>query len=431
MNDITHSFGKNIGPTKKEDRIDILDFLRGFAVLGIVAANIIAFGQPMAASIYPGAFKVESGDPDGWLWMLQFILIDGKMRAIFSILFGAGLYLFVQKAKEKGAGIYLQVWRLVILLAAGAFHYLFIWSGDILTYYAIFGLAALPLIGMKPKSQLILGLAGYAIGALVYVSLFTGMFMVAEASSVEDSRFLEEKTALETAVKKNLEQDRVLEDAISSGDYGQAISFQVKERAFHQIGNASFVGLETLPLILIGIGLFRLGFFAQPMETRKRNLAFGFALTLAVGIHVLLAIVVKSYGFSYFSTTAAVTGWSAIPRLIMALSLMGLFIVNQNRLSGYFSRLFRNAGKTAFTNYIGTSILMMFVFHGWGLGLYGELNRPQLYAIVLLTWIIMLTWPIFWLNKYRHGPLEWAWRCLTYRKIIPNKIHIRKASHAN
>ena len=77
------------------------------------------------------------------------------------------------------------------------------------------------------------------------------------------------------------------------------------------------------------------------------------------------------------------------------------------------------AGRMAFSNYLGTSILMLFVFHGFGLGLFGELSRPQLYLVVLATWVIMLAWSKAWLSAFRFGPLEWLWRCLTYGKMFP------------
>ena len=68
---------------------------------------------------------------------------------------------------------------------------------------------------------------------------------------------------------------------------------------------------------------------------------------------------------------------------------------------------------------LGTSILMLFVFHGFALGLYGELTRPQLYIVMLVAWAIMLAWSKAWLSVYRYGPLEWLWRCLTYGKLFP------------
>ena len=98
------------------NRIEILDLIRGIAVLGILAANIVAFGQPWSAYMFPGAFMVPTQDDGGWLWLAQFVLIDGKMRGIFTLLFGVGVYIFMERAWAKGFTSLLQVRRLFFLL---------------------------------------------------------------------------------------------------------------------------------------------------------------------------------------------------------------------------------------------------------------------------------------------------------------------------
>ena len=94
------------------------------------------------------------------------------------------------------------------------------------------------------------------------------------------------------------------------------------------------------------------------------------------------------------------------------------FVLVDGKMRGLFALLF-GAGRTAFTNYIGTSAVMMIVFHGWGLGLFGTLGRIELYGVAALTWAGMLAWPQWWLARYRFGPLEWLWRCLTYGRLFP------------
>ena len=97
-----------IAPVAAAERIDTLDFIRGLAVMGILAANIVAFGQPFEAYMYPTAFLTDPADPGGWMWIAQFILIDGKMRGLFTLLFGAGVYLFMEKAWARGGTRKLQ-----------------------------------------------------------------------------------------------------------------------------------------------------------------------------------------------------------------------------------------------------------------------------------------------------------------------------------
>ena len=103
----------------------------------------------------------------------------------------------------------------------------------------------------------------------------------------------------------------------------------------------------------------------------------------------------------------------------MILGLAALLALWGPRATGWLGRRISAAGRMAFSNYLGTSILMLFVFHGWALGLFGELTRPALYGVMLATWAIMLIWSPAWLARYRFGPLEWLWRCLTYMRIFP------------
>ena len=118
------------------NRIASLDFIRGLAVMRILWANIVAFGQPFSAYLYPDAFLTPHGEVSDWMWIVQFILIDGKMRGLFTLLFGAGLYLFMEKAWERGASRWLQARRLFWLALFGAVHFFLIWRGDILMMYS-------------------------------------------------------------------------------------------------------------------------------------------------------------------------------------------------------------------------------------------------------------------------------------------------------
>ena len=89
------------------------------------------------------------------------------------------------------------------------------------------------------------------------------------------------------------------------------------------------------------------------------------------------------------------------------------------RASGWLAERISAAGRAAFTNYLGTSIVMLVLFHGWGVGLYGALGRTELHLVTLAAWVLMLAWSKPWLERFRFGPLEWLWRCLTYLRVFP------------
>ncbi|WP_296721944.1 DUF418 domain-containing protein [Erythrobacter sp.] len=410
-----------IAPVAAGERIDTLDFIRGLAVMGILAANIVAFGQPFDAYMYPAAFKVDAGDPGGWMWIAQFILIDGKMRGLFTLLFGAGLYLFMEKAWARGATRKLQAWRLFILMIFGMVHFFFIWPGDILFYYALFGFVALACIRWSIKAQLGLGLAGYMGGVLFYAAAMSMPWVVMSGALGDSPEMADARAGLESGMQETLARGDVPNAAIAAGDYGTLVMHRLTEQWSEPLLNALLFGFETLPLMLLGMALYRLGFFSGGFA-RGKMLLWGWVGVIFGGLaHLAIGLAMQADGFSYYGTLAAFVGWSPLPRLWMVLGLAALLVVYAPGATGWLGDRVRAAGRAAFTNYLGTSIVMMFVFHGWALGLFGELNRPQLYIVVALTWVLMLAWSKPWLDRYRYGPLEWLWRCLTYRQMFPLK----------
>lgn len=408
-----------VAPVAAAQRIDTLDFIRGIAVMGILWANIVAFGQPMDAYMYPAAFLTDAGDPGGWLWIAQFILIDGKMRGLFTLLFGAGMYLFMEKAWARGATRKLQAWRLAILMMFGMIHFFFIWSGDILFYYALFGFVALACLRWSVKTQLWVGLASYILGALLMGASLSFPWLVTDTAFGESTpAFAAKRADMISGVDATLAESEVVNTAIATGDYGALVTHRITEEWWKPLANALLFGFETLPLMFIGIALFRMGFFSGHWD-RAKMLRWGWIGVIAGGLaHLAIGLVVKSGGFSFYGTLAAFAGWSVLPRLWMVLGLAALLVAFAPAATGWLGERIRAAGRAAFTNYLGTSILMMFVFHGWALGLFGALNRPQLYLVVLLSWAVMLVWSKPWLDRYNYGPLEWLWRSLTYGRAF-------------
>lgn len=408
-----------IAPVTAGERISTLDFIRGLAVMGILAANIVAFGQPMEAYMYPAAFKTDAGDPGGWMWIAQFILIDGKMRGLFTLLFGAGIYLFMEKAWARGATRGLQAWRLIILMVFGMIHFFFIWYGDILFYYGVFGLIALACLKWSVKTQLWVGLAAYIVSALAFTAMFTALWAVADTPFGESTpQIAEERAQLLDGIDDTLARGEVPNAAMASGDYAGLVAHRIGEQWFEPLTNAMLFGFEMLPLMLIGIALYRLGFFSGSFDRGKMQLWGWIGLIAGGALHLAAGLVVQSSGFSFYSTLAAFVGWSVLPRLWMVLGLAALLVVYAPSATGWLGDRIRAAGRAAFTNYLGTSIVMMFVFQGWALGLFGVLNRPQLYIVVVLAWVVMLAWSKPWLDRFHYGPLEWLWRCLTYRQVF-------------
>ncbi len=421
MPDGTAAVGRETVAPRIADRIGSLDLIRGFAVMGILAANIIAFGQPFLSYMDPSQFLVPTGDPDGWLWIAQFVLVDGKMRGLFTLLFGAGLYLFMERAWARGSTRWLQARRLAILILFGAAHFFLVWRGDILFYYGICGLVLLLVLRWPASLQLKVGLLGYAAGAILYAAMMVPLYLVADTPMGDQAAFAEMRAGLEDSLQQEQADDAIEAELKQSSAFTPLIAHRLAMHGDEQFTNLFLFGPETLPLMLIGIALYRLGFFSGGIDPGRMKLWGWLGLLSGAGLHLLIGLWAQSTGFTYYASIAAFIGISVIPRLIMVLGLAALLVVYSPAWTGWLADRVRAAGRAAFTNYLGTSIAMIIVFHGWGLGLFGALSRPQLYLVTLIAWLVMLAWSKPWLDRFRYGPLEWLWRCLTYGRIFPLK----------
>jgi uncharacterized protein len=410
---------QTLAPAAQGERIGSLDFIRGIAVMGILAANIVAFGQPMVAYMYPAGFMVPNGDPEGWMWIAQFVLIDGKMRTLFTLLFGAGLYLFMERAWARGATRWLQVRRLAVLLLFGFAHFYLIWKGDILTLYAVWGIVALPFMRLSATAQMAIGVIVYILGGVLYSGLFGGMYFVSIMEPAGNAELIAAQDGFAAMKTTEIDKGAVEAALIQSGDYGGYVANNLTTHLTLPMVMWLQLSVETLPLILIGMAIYRMGFFDDSAD-RAAMLRWGWVGVIGGGLGSLgLALFNQSDGFSFIGTMWSFIGLSTFVRLPMALGLAALLVVYSPGWTGWLAQRVRAAGRAAFSNYLGTSIVMMLVFHGWALGLFGTLNRPQLYLVMVLAWGVMLAWSKPWLDRYRYGPLEWLWRCLTYGRLFP------------
>ncbi len=408
-----------VAPVAARERLVSLDFTRGVAVMGILGANIIAFGQPYLAYMWPGGFVAPMGPWADWLWVAQFVAVDGKMRGLFTLLFGAGLVLFADRAAARGASDWLQVRRLGWLLAFGLAHYYLLWRGDILTLYALCGLLALIALRWSPIHQAAVGVTVYVFGAL----LTTAQFGLVWAASETALRMSPGYAAVARETRRMLEGERAdafRENAINTrGSYADYVAHAVDAHRWNWIDLFTQSVLETLPLMLIGMALYRAGLFDGRLGAGAQarwgwwGVVVGTALTLALGLWAF------ADGLTYTGTMFAFLGPQAFTRLPVVLGLAALLALWGPRANGWLGSRVTAAGRMAFSNYLGTSLVMLIVFQGWGLGLFGALDRARLYVVVLAMWLVMLAWSKPWLARFRYGPLEWLWRCLTYGRLVP------------
>lgn len=407
--------------TRGADRLISLDFIRGIAVLGILFANITAFAHPFMVYVWPGAMPGGPTESDKLVWLIQYVLIDHKMRGLFTLLFGAGMMLFVERAWEKGSGRWLQLRRLLWLLLFGMIHYYLIWFGDILQTYAVWGMVALLFMKWRAKSQFLLGLVLYGLGALAMGGLFGSQYYFATNPEVAE-RILPEgqQESLAKVVPDTIEEVAEDIERVRSSSYGEVVRHQVVDETDQNLVGIAFGLAETIALILMGMALYRFGFFSGTLDPGEMRL-WGW-VGLGAGTLSSLALGLWAYAadFPFFLTFFVFEGLFMVPRLAFVLGLAALLVEWAPRAGqSWLGQRFVAAGRMAFSNYLGTSLIMMAIFPAWGLNLFGTMHRVALFGMVLAVWVLMLLWSKAWLERYRYGPLEWLWRCLTYWRLFP------------
>jgi uncharacterized protein len=399
-------------------RIAALDLVRGVAVLGILAVNVFNFAGPGSAAYSPNLPEPGSA-ADQWLFGAVLVLFEGKMRALFTLLFGASLLLFVERADERGRdGARLQRRRLGWLALLGYLHFALLWDGDILFLYAVVGFAALALRRAQPLPLVLAGLMLFTFWQGAFAALLSEQ-VIAEAAVSAGTASKTQAADHGQMVAEARRQDR---DDLAEARLGylDQVKSRMSDRPWLPLALVLFVFGETLPLMLIGMALFKTGFFSGAWSRRRlwqmaiHGIGAGGALTLAFTIWA------QGQGYPEFAMQLAIHFLLSFPHLAMALGYGALLVLAAPRLlASTLGQRLEAAGRMAFSNYIATSAVMTAAFGGWGLGLFGTLGEAQAWLLVPLVWALMLLWSKPWLSRFRQGPFEWLWRSLTEGRWLP------------
>lgn len=398
-----------------------LDALRGFAVMGILAMNITAFDMPFMAYMSPGVYGGHSG-ANLISWFVSYTIFDGKMRGLFSLLFGASMLLIAERAAAKGeSAAKVHYSRMIWLALFGLAHFFFIWFGDILFLYASVGCVAFLFRKWQPKTLMRSGIGIYAVGALLFSGAMGGMVYSQYRAQQPDATAKEIKDYKEMMSSPEFSGKGVEEDIkIYRSSYAEIVDYKLTKKWKEPFSGVPQSILETLPLMMIGMALLKNGFLLGQWDRRRyrRWAAYGIgigAIASAVSIWFQYHV-----GFNLIYVLNAQFAWMALPRLAMTLGYAAaLVLVIQSFANSGFIQRVAAAGRAAFTNYLGTSIAMTTIFYGYGLGLYGHVPRAQLWLFVIGAWIVMLLWSKPWLIRFRYGPFEWVWRSLARMKLQP------------
>ena len=388
-----------------------LDVIRGIAVMGILSVNIVNFSMVQAAYLNPQAYR-DASMGDLLLWAINMLLVDGKFRALFSMLFGASMLLVIDKAEAAGEwGAWLHVRRMVVLLAIGLAHAVLIWHGDILALYAMAGLIAL----LWARSSVTRMIAAAIILAILNTILFGAITATlvhqdiaahAPDAAPEIIRNWNANASSVFAIPSDIASDQ----AIYGGSWRGIVAHEWS-KLWAIFSNSLALMPDTLSLMLVGMAGYRSGFFTGAWDDRtyKRIAMWGIGIGLAG--HAALVVADLMTGF-YVPLVLGGFLAAMVPfRFAQALGYAALFVLWSRRNSGPV-KLVAAVGRAALTNYIGTSLVCTAIFYGWGLGLYGKVTRIEAWLVVPIVWALMLLWSKPWLERLRYGPLEWLWRSL-------------------
>lgn len=410
-------------PIAQRERIQMLDVIRGFALLGILLMNIEYFQRPLSAMLFGLDQSLEGVDRAvGWT---VFTFVQGKFYTMFSLLFGIGFVIFSDRAMAKHPHPRLLFLRRVIILALfGGVHIYFIWGGDILLTYAMCALV-LALFMNKPASSLWKwGLAIYLLPIFMTWLAAAALHFVMQDPTAADE-ILTDMAATQADMKAFLVQANTI---YATGSWAEIIDLRGDELyKLYGTGGIFFFLPTLLGIFLLGASFARSGVFTsfdkRPTAYKQLlrwGLIFGLPAALYTGFYntnpnMLMPTFESAFGFSV--AAVASLGLCFAYMSIIALALRGAERANRK----HWLRHLAPAGRMALTNYLTHSVVFTTLFYGYGFAMYGEISRSVATALAIGLWLLQLPLSKWWLEHYRFGPCEWLWRTLTYGERQPFK----------
>lgn len=423
-------------PVDRAERISALDSLRGFALLGILLMNIIAMGMYGGAYDDPTVTGGAAGANLG-VWAVMHVLAEGKMRCLFSMVFGASIILLTSRLDERHEGADIYYRRTLWLLLFGILHAYLLWLGDILYPYAMCALVMYPFRRLPARRLLTIGGVVLVLTAVSYIGYgFYTRDMLEKGRSAETASLSGQKlTSEQEEAKKDYEEwkkfnrpnaEQLKKDADEwRGSPLSVIKARAKVVArWHGLVFYHPMNWDIWSMMFIGMGLMKTGILSAQRSLRFYGLMalIGYAVGIPVNSYTAWVIIRSNFD-------PAVHAWANssydVGRLSIALGHLGMLMVlcKGGWLSWLTGRL-GAIGQMAFSNYIFQSVVTAFLFTGYGFRLYGQMQRYQLYYVVAAIWVVQLIISPIWLKHFRFGPLEWVWRSLTYWKKQPMRLQV-------
>ncbi len=419
----------SLTPLKALDRIQSLDVMRGIVLFGILLMNINgmalanAYGDPTV-----------SGGATGWdlyTWITTNMLFEGTMRALFSLLFGAGMFILLDRLEKKSAGIKaadIYFRRLMWLLLFGLVHaYLILWTGEILFSYALMGFLVYSFRNMAPKKLIIIALVLFTVGTVwnyadyrANVKLMENLEMVEQFKT--DGKVLTDELTEATEKWEDLQQERSPEaiaeyNVNMKKDYFGVVAFLAPINLhFQKYYLFRYDVWDILSMMLLGIAFFKLKILSAEKSYRFYGIMMGVGYGIGLSVNYYEVQMIIDNNFSLLSFSKSNITYE-LGRISVAMGHIGaIMLFCKLPILSLLKKALGAVGKMALTNYVMHSVFAMFLFTGAGFGLFGEFQRHELLYIVFAIWIFQMIASPLWLKYHYFGPLEWLWRNLSYKK---------------
>jgi len=405
-------------PVQAQERIEILDVIRGFALLGILIANMPLFSSPAQYFEIIGK-DMWTGFGDTITSSFTSLFIQGKFYVMFSFLFGLGFALFYERAKAKTKKpIRLFYRRLFVLLLIGLVHAFFIWSGDILVAYALLGFLLPLFFNRKPATLLIWATALFCVFILLAALAFCLMGFIFSMNEGLPADITQSTIAeMESMVESSLH-------IYGQGTFAEIMAQRTSD-FLYAFGSLLPGGIFMMfPLFLLGLYVGKKAVLQNieanlPLIKKTWRWSLAIGLTMSIVQFICRNQITDNF-FSLFSSTGAIyTISSLLGGVGLCLFYMtSIVLLCQNTRWAQNLKPLAYMGRMSLSNYLFQSIVCTTIFYSYGLGLYGKVGPALGFVLTMVILTIQIFISTYWLKRYQFGPMEWVWRCLTYGKLF-------------
>ncbi|HZV85545.1 MAG TPA: DUF418 domain-containing protein [Brevundimonas sp.] len=394
-----------LAPVAPKDRIFHLDMLRGWAVLGILAVNAMAFAWPMAVGMSEAARPFALTGANGWGHWVTDVFFADKFRTLFTMLFGVSIWLVGGDRFDETRGKLLRR-RLFWLALFGLIHGLAFWFGDILLHYAYCGLLMMMMRSMKAGKLIWIGGGITLLWGVIATAGPLAMAGLGEAFSSKFEAGMPQATPAEVMATV---------EAYRAG----AGAWIENARAWAMAQGASvFMIMVTVPLMMLGLGLFKSGFLTGRAPVWLYAVIAAIA---AVNLWVSgTALLIEQAAGPDADPTRGLADAAGGLAPLVTLGYVSMLVLMTRFGLKVVTQVLAPVGRMAFTNYLTQTLIMATLFYmPWGPQWFGTMGPGALWAVVGAIWVAQLVWSPLWLSAFSMGPFEWAWRCLTYGRMMP------------